>query len=488
MHRVSLSDSRRSTGRFRRSLAAGLIPAALVAVAFATGAGAETARHPDTAVSWPDVLAGHGGPVKSVQMSPDGQRMISTSFDYSARVWTAPAEGASLAEPQVLIGHEAAVNDARFLPGNRAATVSDDSDLIIWDLGSGTPLHRFPGKGEKVLSLEVSDDGAHIGVASWENEARIYDLTGPEPRLEATLSGHRNNVNALAFSPEGDKVWTASTDGAIRRFDRVTAALERQLFSLGWGINTLKRLDDGRSLLFGGADGTVGLIDGESGFDLGRLTPHSRPVLALAVSPDGRRLASGGGDGLIHVHDRATQTLIETFETPYGPVWGLSFDPEGTALYYVGLDDTIHRWQITPRKPFEPLEVTYPRRFQVADADDPGALQFARKCSVCHTLTPDDGNRAGPTLYGVFGRKAGSLPGYPYSDALLKSDIVWSRESISQLFEHGPDVVTPGTKMPIQRMRSPDDRLALVTFLEKATRPTSGGSAASQDTTGDTVK
>ncbi|HKJ61346.1 MAG TPA: c-type cytochrome [Hyphomicrobiales bacterium] len=104
-------------------------------------------------------------------------------------------------------------------------------------------------------------------------------------------------------------------------------------------------------------------------------------------------------------------------------------------------------------------------------SDDPGELEFHRKCSVCHTLTPDGKNRAGPTLYGLFGRRAGTVSGYEYSPALRNSGIVWSEETVSKLFDHGPDVVVPGTKMPIQRLKSVEHRDALIRFLKKATGP-----------------
>ena len=135
------------------------------------------------------------------------------------------------------------------------------------------------------------------------------------------------------------------------------------------------------------------------------------------------------------------------------------------------LDDFAIGWQVVPRKPFEPAQSVYQRRFEVSDVEDPGEAEFLRKCSVCHTLTPDDQNRAGPTLYGLFGRRAGTVGGYKYSEALEKSDIVWSAETVSRLFDDGPDVVTPGTKMPVQRLKSVERRDALVRYLKEATRP-----------------
>ena len=143
--------------------------------------------------------------------------------------------------------------------------------------------------------------------------------------------------------------------------------------------------------------------------------------------------------------------------------------PDGQSLVVAGLDDFISRWNLFEFPP-EVLDRPGPaRRFHPTAAISNGERQFARKCSVCHTLDPDGKRRAGPTLFGVFGRMAGTLEGYPYSKALLDSQIVWNEASINRLFDEGPDVVTPGTKMPIQRMKSAKDRQDLVEYLKFAT-------------------
>ena len=84
-------------------------------------------------------------------------------------------------------------------------------------------------------------------------------------------------------------------------------------------------------------------------------------------------------------------------------------------------------------------------------------------------MTPDEGNRAGPTLAGIFGRKIATLPGYHFSEALRRLDIVWSPETVAKLFELGPATYTPGTKMPEQTIGSAEDRAALVRFLQMIT-------------------
>ena len=181
-------------------------------------------------------------------------------------------------------------------------------------------------------------------------------------------------------------------------------------------------------------------------------------------------LAFGGGDGIVSVHDMTDWTPVRLLDNPYGPIWALTFSGDGDTLYLGGLDDTVHYWQFRPGREFEPARGKFPRRFQASEGLSLGERQFARKCSVCHTLSPDDANRAGPTLYRVFGRKAGTLPGYPYSKALLESDIVWNAETIGELFEKGPQHLVPGTKMPLQKMANTEERDAMIAWLKEMTK------------------
>ena len=70
------------------------------------------------------------------------------------------------------------------------------------------------------------------------------------------------------------------------------------------------------------------------------------------------------------------------------------------------------------------------RRFHPDQPIDNGEKQFARKCSVCHSLTPSSKRRAGPTLFGVFGRKVGAVVDYPYSKELIAMDLVWNERPL----------------------------------------------------------
>ena len=129
----------------------------------------------------------------------------------------------------------------------------------------------------------------------------------------------------------------------------------------------------------------------------------------------------------------------------------------------------IRRWDALSGEPIGDVVAGAPADPLAPFAGDPGAEVF-RACVACHTLHADQGPRAGPTLAGIFGRKIATLPGYNFSPALRKLDIVWTPETVAKLFEVGPMAYTPGTRMPEQRIGSAEDRAALVYFLQRTTQ------------------
>ena len=149
-------------------------------------------------------------------------------------------------------------------------------------------------------------------------------------------------------------------------------------------------------------------------------------------------------------------------------MWSVAFFPDSRTLLTGGADRTLRRWNAESGEPIDALVAGAPDDPLAAYGDDPGARVF-RACVACHTLTPDEGNKAGPTLWHIFGRRIATLPGYNFSPALKRLDIVWTPETVAKLFEIGPAHYTPGTKMPEQTIGSAADRKALVEFLEKTT-------------------
>ncbi|MCB1505521.1 MAG: c-type cytochrome [Hyphomicrobiaceae bacterium] len=417
-------------------------------------------------------LVGHGGPVKAIAVDAEQELAATGSFDYAMMIWNLKGDS-----PKAIFrfdAHGGAVNAVAFVTGTRLALAAgDDGALSAWNLDSGQRIHRFEGHTAKINHLAVSADGAFAVTSSWDRTARLWNLT--ELKAGPVLEGHGGPVNAAAFSADGTHVYTAGYDGVLRLFKREDGALVRPVYKHGWGLNVLARVPGSEKLIIGSLNGAALVIDGMDGSVVHEFKAFERPVLSVAVVEKPGLIALGAGEGSIKVARLADWAEIETYQNPFGPVWALAFAPGSTALYYGGLDDFATLWQISPRVPYETVESPFPRRFQVSgDPDDPiakGELQFARKCSVCHTLQPDGRNRAGPTLYKIFGRRIASLPGYPYSKELTTLDIVWTEETVSELFALGPEVFTPGSKMPLQKMKDKAQRDALIAYLKVATQP-----------------
>jgi cytochrome c len=80
-------------------------------------------------------------------------------------------------------------------------------------------------------------------------------------------------------------------------------------------------------------------------------------------------------------------------------------------------------------------------------------------------------HRSGPTFAHLFGRRAGSVPGYPYSAPLRDATFVWNEQTLAELFEKGPAAFLPGTKMPLQRIPDREALKALIDYLKILTNP-----------------
>lgn len=403
-------------------------------------------------------MRGHGGPVRALAVSADGSLVISGSFDTTAVRWSLATEAAE----KVLRFHEGAVNAVAFLPDGRVATSGEDARIALWRPGDDVPQVVLKGHGAPVVGLAVSPDGKTLASAAWDNSARLWPLAGGEPRV---LEGHQQNVNGVAFTPDGRAVVTASYDLSLRIWPLDGGA--PVTVTLPTPLNTVAVAPDG-GIVAAGASGKVYFLS-PAGEVQGDVEASPVPIIALAVSRDGKLVAASSVRGAVAVIERGGRTLARTLVGPGLPAWSVAFLPDNATLLTGGTDRLVRRWNALSGEhiggvaamggPEDPL---------AAYNGEPGAEVY-RACVACHTLKADEGPRAGPTLAGIFGRKIASLPGYDFSAALKKLEIVWTPETVSKLFEIGPAAYTPGTKMPEQKVGA-EDRAALMKFLQKATR------------------
>lgn len=404
-------------------------------------------------------LRGHGGPVRALAISADGKTALSGSFDTAAIRWSLERNAAE----QVMRFHEGAVNAVAILADGRLVTAGADGRIAIWRPGEQKPARVFEGHQAPVVSIAISPDQSHIASASWDRTVRVWPVTGGAPRV---FEGHRQNVNGVAFSPDGKSVVSAGYDATLRIWPLAKDG-SPVVVTMPTPLNAVAVAKDGEILAAGG-DGKVYFLSAQ-GEKQGDVEVGPAPVISLAVSQDGKLAAAAGIRGSVGIVEIKTRKLAKTLVGPGLPVWSAVFSPDGRMLLTGGTDRLIRRWDVKSGEPIGSVSMGGPEDPLAAYAGDHGAEVF-RACVACHTLKPDAGPRAGPTLSGIFGRKIATLPGYNFSPALKRLDIVWTPETVAKLFEVGPATYTPGTKMPQQTIGSKEDREALVRFLEKATK------------------
>lgn len=398
-------------------------------------------------------LRGHGGPVRAIVLA--GDEVATASFDTTIIRWNL-ARGSAR---EVLRFHLGAVNALVMLPGGGLASAGEDRRIAIWGPKGAEPIKVLDGHEGPISGLAVSPDGKFLASASWDGTARIWSL---ETGMVEVLDGHRGQINAVVFLPKGNPA-TAGYDGTLRIHHRGAGAT---IIDLGLPLNAMVLAGD--ELVVAGADGVLRMIDLASGMRA-ELPVAEVPVIALAVSADGRMIAAAGFRGALVLVDRARREIVRSLAGPAFPLWSLAFSSDGRDILTGGTDRLVRRWSVATGEPVNPIMMEATEARVAALAGHPGAGVF-KACIACHTLSEDDGNRAGPTLHGIMGRKIGSAPGYAFTPALKGMDIVWSRETVAKLFEVGPMAYTPGTKMPEQTINGAADREALVDFLEKATK------------------
>jgi cytochrome c len=103
-----------------------------------------------------------------------------------------------------------------------------------------------------------------------------------------------------------------------------------------------------------------------------------------------------------------------------------------------------------------------------ADGDAARGEKRFEECATCHT-TEQGVNNVGPSLHGVFGRKAGEIADFRYSPALKGSGITWTLQTLDT-FIADPQQRVPGNRMPFAGMPDAGDRADLIAYLQKATK------------------
>ena len=305
-----------------------------------TGSWDKTARIWDAAAgSEVKTLRGHSEAVNWAAYSPDGKRILTASSDGTARLWDA----ATGAEAGVLRGHEGAVAAAGFSPDGRwIVTASADKTAKVWDAAAGAELSTLRGHGDKIESVAFSADGNRIVTASSDKTAKVWD-TARGVEL-ATLRGHAGVVGTAAFSPDGTRVVTGSWDEKAKVWNAVTGSEVRTLRGHSAAVSCVVFSPDGKRIVTASWDEAAKLWDAATGSEIGTLRGHADQVCCAVFSADGKRILTGSSDGTARVWEAETGIEVKTLRGHTDRIDCVAFSPDGGRMVTASWDKTARMW------------------------------------------------------------------------------------------------------------------------------------------------
>jgi WD40 repeat protein len=310
----------------------------------------ETAANPERGFEWgywnklchqdDKTLRGHTERLTSVAMSADGNRIVTGSWDNTARIW----ERQSGQQLQVLRGHTNWVTAVAITrDGQRVLTGSDDGTARWWDAGNGQVLWELPGHELGVTAVAVSPDGALAATAARSEVIRVWDINTGRQLLR--LGGHTNKINALAASTDGRWLLSASADGTACVWDfatgQVRLVLPGRLFV---ECNAVVMSTDGRFILTGYGDDTMKIWNFPAGDEVRTFTGHQLAVTGVAFAPDGQRVFSASNDRVLRIWETATGKLLRSLPGHTDGISGLALSADGQYLASASEDTTAKIW------------------------------------------------------------------------------------------------------------------------------------------------
>lgn len=284
-------------------------------------------------------------------LSPDGNLLVSWSQHGGARgseagrwwLWNAK-NGSLLLEPE---RHRAAITSVQFSPdGTQIVTSSEDKSVRVWDAKSTKHTGRLDGAAGVVNAARFSQDGKTVFSAGADALVRAWTLASDSERV--VVEGVGGAVNRFLMTKDGQRIITGDQIGRVWSWDRKWGnqiqAYDGRRYS---AIYDVSLSPDGKLLAIAGSARVVGVIDLNRGQEIAELNPGDTAAnFAVAFSPDGSLLATAGDGHEIQLWNTKDWTRRLTLDGHDGTVRTLAFRPDSKTLISGGNDEMIRIWDI----------------------------------------------------------------------------------------------------------------------------------------------
>lgn len=271
------------------------------------------------------------GPVSSLSISDDGQRLLSTSADERIRLW-------DMGSGKLLIERSGYGIATLASDGELFAAGSGDKSLRIWRSRTGELIADLQGHEDFVWCVAFSKDGKLLASGSFDGTARLWRLSDGKAVLR--IEAHTSCVEAIAFSPDGKTLATAGgTDEQVILWNAATGKEIRRF--RGELAKAVAFSPDGTKFIWAG--GRIHVCDAVSGEELQSIVQRERAVFSLAISPRGDQIASGADRNDVGISDLASG-VVRRHEAHEGSVGAVAWSRDGETLVTGGEDGWIRFW------------------------------------------------------------------------------------------------------------------------------------------------
>ncbi len=222
----------------------------------------------------------------------------------------------------------------------------------------GKLFYTYKRHSDNVNTLAWSPDGKYIASGSGDETVQVWNssdgkqvYTHPGP-ARAWWDWGKRAIQALAWSPDNQYIASAGTDGTVQVW-KATDRKQIYLYkghSSGERINALAWSPDGKRIASGSADDTVQVWDALDGKNVYTYHGHSEDINALAWSPDGKRIASGSADDTVQVWDAQTGSHEQTYTRHHDDVTSVKWSPNGEYIASGSKDGTVQVWDAATLK------------------------------------------------------------------------------------------------------------------------------------------